>query len=150
MIRSYGAGAYTNAQVTTTTNQKDLIVMAYDGILKFLNRAKEHIARTEIEAAHNTLTRARDIVEELASTLNMEAGGQVAKNLWNLYVFFMQKITEANFTKDPKRIDEVVPVIQELRDAWATMEIAKDDVETQALNHRVLAPDAPRRLSIAG
>lgn len=150
MNREYGAGAYTKAQVTTTTNQKDLIVMAYDGILKFLNRGKEHISKEEVEGAHNALIRARDILEELASTLNLDEGGEIAKNLWNLYIFFMQKVTEANLTKDPKIIDEISPSIHELREAWASLEISKDDSKTQALNLRVPSPEAPRRLSVAG
>lgn len=149
---TYGPGvhAYTQTQVTTATNQKQLIVMAYDGILQFLNRAKESMARKEVEATHIALTKARALVEELASTLNMDAGGEIARNLWNLYLFFMQKITEANLTKDPSHIDGIVPAIAELRDAWASLEIAKDDVKTQAINRRVPAAEETHRLSVAG
>ncbi|MBI5443902.1 MAG: flagellar export chaperone FliS [Deltaproteobacteria bacterium] len=150
MMRDYGTNAYTKAKVTTTANQKDLIVMAYDGILRFLTQAKEHMAQGEIEPAHNALVRARDIVEELAGTLNQQDGGVVAQNLWNLYVFFVQKITEANFTKDPSHVDGILPALMDLREAWASMEIPKDDTKAQALNHRVQAPNDSHRLSIAG
>ena len=145
-----GAQAYTQTQVSTTTSQKELIVMAYDGVLRFLNQAKEHIARGEIEAKYNALTRARDIVEELAGTLNMEAGGQIAGNLWNLYVFFMQKMGEANITGDASHIDSILPAIQELRDAWAQMEIPDDDSQAKALDRRVPAADQAHRVSITG
>jgi flagellar protein FliS len=136
--------------VTTTTSQKELIVMAYDGILRFLNQAKVHIDAREVEGSYLALTKARAIVEELAGTLNMEAGGEIAQNLWNLYVFFIQKITEANFTKDPSLIDGVLPAVAALREAWASMDISKDDLKTQALNRRVPAAEECHRLSVAG
>jgi flagellar protein FliS len=136
--------------VSTTTNQQQLIVMAYDGILRFLSQAKEHIERQEIEAKYNMLFKARAVVEELASTLNPESGGEIARNLWNLYVFFMQKIGEANLTNDPAHIDGILPAVKELRDAWAEMEIPEDDVQAQALNRRVPTREEAQRVSITG
>jgi flagellar protein FliS len=115
-----------------------------------LSQAKASMAAQEIEPTHIALTKARAIVEELAGTLNMEAGGEIAKNLWNLYAFFMQKITEANFTKDQSHIDGIVPAIAELREAWASLEISKDDAKTQAINRRVPAAEECHRLSVAG
>jgi flagellar protein FliS len=150
MTQYQGIGAYTKTQVTTTTNQKDLIVMAYDGILRFLNQARGHMAAQEIEATHVNLTKARAIIEELAGTLNMEAGGEIARNLWNLYVFFMKEIMEANVSKDASHIDAIQPAIQDLREAWATMEIPKDDAKIQALNHRVPTAETTHRVSVAG
>lgn len=150
MTQNHGIGAYKTTQVTAGADQKTLIVMAYDGILRFLARAKEHIAAGEVEAAHNALVRSRDIVEELAGTLNMGEGGQVAVNLWNLYVFFMQKISEANLTKDAAHVDGIVPAIRELRDAWASLEIPRDDVKARAINARLPTADEAHRLSVAG
>ncbi|MDF1555044.1 MAG: flagellar export chaperone FliS [Deferrisomatales bacterium] len=147
---STGAQAYTHTQVATTTNQQHLIVMAYDGIIRFLGRAKDQMAEGEIEATHNSLVKARAVIEELASTLNMEQGGKIAENLWNLYVFFMQKITEANYRKAPGPIDDILPSIQELRSAWAELEISEDDAETRALNHRVPRAEDTYRVSITG
>lgn len=150
MIRNQGIGAYKTTQVTAGADQKTLIVMAYDGVLRFLSRARTHIEAREVEAAHDDLVRSRDIVEELASTLNLEAGGQIARNLWNLYVFFVQKITEANLTKDASIIDGVLPAIRELRDAWASLEIAREDAKIQALNQRVPTVAEAHRVSVAG
>lgn len=150
MTYDQGVGAYAKTKVTTTTNQRELIVMAYDGVLRFLAHARDQMVKVEVEATYVALVKARAIIEELASTLNMEAGGEIAKNLWNLYVFFLQKITEASFTKDPAHLDAIVPAIRELRDAWASLEIPKDDARTQALNLRVPAAESSHRLSVAG
>ena len=150
MTYGRGAQAYTQTQVATATSQKQLIVMAYDGILRFLKRAVDHMADREIEAAEKDLLRARAVVEELAGTLNMDEGGIIARNLWNLYIFFMQKITEANLTKDPVHVGAITPVIKELRDGWAQMEVPADDTRTQSLDRRVAPADVHHRMSITG
>lgn len=149
---SYGRGAqaYTQTQVSTTTSQQQLIVMAYDGVLRFLARAKERMREREIEATEQDLVRARAVVEELASTLNMEAGGQIAKNLWNLYIYFSQKITEANLTKTPGPVDEILPILRDLRDGWVKLEVPPDDLQVQALNRRMPTADESHRVSITG
>jgi flagellar protein FliS len=129
-----GANAYAKTQVTTTTNQQELIVMAYDGILRFLKIAKEHMVKEEFEQKHVFLCKARAVIEELSATLNREKGGQIADNLWNLYMFFLKKITEANFSNQPEHLDDILPSIQDLRDGWAEMEIPEEDHAAQALN----------------
>jgi flagellar protein FliS len=150
MTHGYGANAYTKTQTTTVTSQKQLIVMAYDGVIRFLGRAREHLARGEITEKIQYFEKARAVVEELAATLNLEKGGEIAANLWNLYVFLMQKITEANMTNDMALVDAILPTLKTLRDAWAEMEVPKDDAAAQALNRRMPAPEEDHRLSIAG
>ena len=142
--------AYAQTQTATVTSQKQLIVMAYDGVNQFLRRAKEHLGRGEIAEKIQCFEKARAIVEELAATLNMERGGEIATNLWNLYIFFMQKITEANMTNDMAHVDAILPTLKTLRDAWAEMEVPKDDAAAQALNRRMPAPEEDHRLSITG
>lgn len=150
MTSSQGARAYQHTQVTTTVSQKQLILMAYDGVLKFLRQAKEGMTRGDIELKYDSLCRARAILEELASTLNMEAGGEVAQNLWNLYMFFLQRIGEANLTHDMSYIDGIVPAITDLRDAWEEMELPTDDSKAQALDRRVPDAQDAHRVSITG
>jgi flagellar protein FliS len=144
-----GISAYTKTQVSTTTSQKELIVMAYDGILRFLRQARGHIETNEFEQKHIMLCKARAVIEELAATLNREQGGQIATNLWNLYMFFLQKITEANFSNKVVHIDAILPPIQELRDGWAQMEVPKEDAKAQALDRRA-SMNETSHLSITG
>lgn len=150
MIYGQGARAYAQTQTLAVTSQKQLIVMAYEGVIRFLTRAKEHLAKGEVPEKIQCFERARAVVEELAATLNLEQGGQIAKNLWNLYIFCIQRITEANMTNDMGRVDEILPILKTLRDAWAEMEVPKDDAAAQALNRRMPPPEEAHRLSIAG
>ena len=61
--------------------------MLYDGAVRFLHQAKEGFAEKNIEKQHNNITKVQNIITEFESTLDMEAGGEFAKNLFNLYEF---------------------------------------------------------------
>ena len=62
-----------------------------------------------------------DIIRELNSSLDLEAGGQLAETLRNLYAFFERRLIESNLKKSRKGIDEVIPMLKQLRDAWFDM-----------------------------
>ncbi|MFW5770516.1 MAG: flagellar export chaperone FliS, partial [Spirochaetota bacterium] len=64
------------------------------------------------------IIKAQDIISELLLSLNMNDGGQISQNLFNLYMFFKKQLLEANIQKDPKLITGVIKMLQELRDAW--------------------------------
>ena len=100
--------AYRKASVNTL-DQNKLIVMLYDGAIKQAGFAVEHIKKNEIEKAHNALVKAKNIVSELMSSLNMEKGGEVAKNLKSLYAFMFSQLIEANMN---------IGLLKELREAW--------------------------------
>ena len=117
----YQAYQKTNVQ---TADQRQLILMLYDGLIRFLNKAEEKIEQRDIEAAHNYLIRSRDIVSELLSTLKPEKGGVVGKNLHRLYVYVFNRIVEANLLKDPEIITEVVRIMSTLREGWASVKPA--------------------------
>jgi flagellar biosynthetic protein FliS len=70
---------------------------------------------------HNNLQRAVDIIRELNSALDMEAGGQLAITLRNLYVYFEQRLLESNRHKRREETREVIGHLKELREAWAAM-----------------------------
>jgi flagellar protein FliS len=109
--------AYRSAQVETLT-QRDLIIRLYQGAEKFLRLAREAMLDRRIETAHVNCTKARDIFQELASTLNFDQGAEIAQQLKELYLFLIVRITEANLLKKPDKIDEVLPIIVTLREAW--------------------------------
>jgi len=108
---------YKETQIRTATQGK-LIVMLYDGAIKFLNLAKTAIDEKDIEAAHNNIVRAQDIIMELLLSLNMEAG-EIAHKLYSLYLYMNKRLMEANISKKIKPIDEVLKMLEELRDVWA-------------------------------
>ncbi|MBP7736560.1 MAG: flagellar export chaperone FliS [Spirochaetes bacterium] len=108
---------YKKTQIATA-NQGKLIVMLYDGIIKFLNIAIENMNPKTYDVANNNIIKAQDIITELLLSLNMRDGGEISQNLFNLYLYFKKVLLEANIKKDPETIKGVLKLIKDLRDAW--------------------------------
>ena len=109
--------AYKKASVNTL-DQNKLIIMLYDGAIKNSSFAVEYMKSGEIEKVHNCLIKAKNIVTELMATLNMEQGGDIAKNLQSLYSYTFSKLIEANMEKKIEPIIVVIDLLKELRAAW--------------------------------
>ncbi len=109
--------AYKRAAVNTL-DQNKLIIMLYDGAIKNTAFAIESIQKKEIERTHNALVKAKNIVAELMSSLNLEKGGEIAKNLQSLYSFMFSQLIEANVHKNPEPAKVVLGLLKELREAW--------------------------------
>jgi flagellar protein FliS len=102
----------------TTASEGQLIIMLYDGALRFLSRAKVAVEEKNIEESHVFLTKTRKIVLELMFSLDMEKGGTIAKNLYELYFFINQELIKANIKKDTDIIDNCHTILKELRETW--------------------------------
>ena len=109
--------AYKNNQVMGAP-QKKLIIMLYDGAIRNLKLAKIAMNDKNIEKANNTIIKAQNIIVELMSTLNFEAGGEIAKNLHALYQYMYEKTIAANVEKNPDHADEVIKFLEELKEVW--------------------------------
>ena len=118
-MSNYGnyQNAYKKASVNTL-DQNKLIIMLYDGAIKNASFAVEHMKSGEIEKVHNCLIKAKNIVTELMATLNMEQGGDIAKNLQSLYSYMFSQLIEANMEKKIEPIIVVIDLLKELRAAW--------------------------------
>jgi flagellar protein FliS len=101
----------------------ELIVMLYDGALRFLSQARDAMERQDVIAKRTALSRALEIVSELQSILNMREGGEIAVSLDSLYAWVHKRIIEANLNNDPVAIDEARRVLIPLRDAWAELAV---------------------------
>lgn len=117
MNHAYANNVYKNNQVMTAPKKK-LLIMLYDGAIKNLNLAELSIANKEIEKTNTYLTKTQDIIAELMSTLNFEAGGDIAKNLYGLYEYLYNRLIRANIDKDAAAVVEVKNFMEELRDTW--------------------------------
>jgi flagellar secretion chaperone FliS len=105
---------------TLTVTPGQLVILLYDGAIRFLHRARQATEEHQIEAAHNTLLRAEDIIAELDATLDETKGGEIVENLHSLYLYCYRKLIEANMNKQVPPIDEVIGILESLLDAWRT------------------------------
>ncbi len=116
--------AYRETRVKTASPGQ-LVVMLYDEALKQCNIAVELLGEgnkprpDNIERINKSLVKVQDIVTELMASLDFEAGGDIAQNLFSLYIWFGRELLEANMQKDCARLTAVRDMIAELRGAWA-------------------------------
>lgn len=102
----------------TTQGKGRLIVMLYDGAVKFLRQATQCIQNNDFEGKGKYIVKAQDIIFELNSVLDMEAGGQIAQNLRKLYNFSWQRLSDANIHNNPQMIQDVIGILEELNKGW--------------------------------
>ncbi|NLW55512.1 MAG: flagellar export chaperone FliS [Firmicutes bacterium] len=114
---------YRQTQVGTAS-PLELIIMMYDGAIRFCHQAETAIEEQNYSQANRMLQRAQDIIDELNINLNMEAG-EIAINLRNLYEFINSKLFEANIKKDCTLLRQAVALLTELRSSWVELQTAQ-------------------------
>ncbi|NLY45158.1 MAG: flagellar export chaperone FliS [Tissierella sp.] len=108
---------YKNNQVTTAPKKK-LLIMLYDGAIKNLKLAINAIEEKDNQVSNTNIIKAQNIIMELMHTLDFEAGGEIANNLYQLYDYMYLKLVKANTSKDTKGIKEVIKYLEDLRNTW--------------------------------
>lgn len=100
----------------------------YDGALMAIKRAQQASAEGQVAARGEQLSKALAIIGELAASLAMDKGGELAENLRDLYEFSTFELLDASLHDDVEKMKNVEAVIQEIRDGWAQMcdEVAKN------------------------
>jgi flagellar protein FliS len=113
-----GAMAYREARVLGRTPEQ-LVVLLYEHLLTCLRRARAQMPAGDIEGRGHDLERASDIVFELLSALDMEAGGEIASRLAALYAYFVGEIGALGRKPDEERADRLIALIAGLHESWA-------------------------------
>ena len=108
---------YVTTQVGTA-DRLQLVIMLYDGAISFLGQAKEKMAAQDAAGKGLLIGRALDIIAELNASLNFQAGQELATNLFHLYNFMTSHLTKANINWDLQALEEVLTMLQQLRETW--------------------------------
>ena len=115
---SRGADVYRRTNVHTRS-PLELVVMLYDGALQSLGEARAAMARNDVAARTNAVSKALAILTELQGTLNVKDGGKIAEELDRLYAYAISRLVDVTTKRDVKAIDDIVRVLTPLRDAWS-------------------------------
>ena len=119
-----GYNAYKNNSVNYASKEQ-LLLMLVDGAVKYAKIGRAAIEEKNIIKAHESLTRTQDIFVELMASLDTGAG-EWAKQIYQVYEFIRTRLVEINLKKDIKAMDDLIPVIESVRDTWhEAYEIAK-------------------------
>lgn len=110
--------SYKAAHIETATPER-LLVMLYDGAIKYLNLGVQTILTQDIEGTHRNLLKAEAIILELMNVLDMDVGGEIASNLYNLYDYMYHQLVQANIQRNPELVREVISLLEPLRSAWS-------------------------------
>lgn len=118
-MKGYGADPLKQYKATQikTASQGQLILMMYDGAIKFLKIAKSGFPNKKYDVVNNNIIKSQDIITELMLALRLEAG-DIAKNLYSLYEYMNRRLIEANIKKNESICDEILKMLEELRDVW--------------------------------
>ncbi len=127
---------YTNVHISTVDRGR-LLLMLYDGCIKFLKHAKAGLETKDIPKFARFLSKAQAIISELMLTLDFEKGGEIARDLDRIYDFALFYLTEANLEKNPTKIQRVIELIDTIASAYR-------DIIEGAARPAEAAPEAPK------
>ena len=137
-----GYAAYQNTNIKTASQGK-LVVLLYEAAVKNLKNAESlideenKIKPSNMEKFGKFLQKAQAIITELQVSLDMEKGGEIAKNLMSLYLYFNQELISVNINHDKTKLEYIEQQMSELLKAWkeASASASQTPVQhTQALN----------------
>lgn len=95
-----------------------LIQMLMEGALAKIATAKGHMERREIRAKGEQIGGAISIIEGLKASLDHDKGGEIARNLEDLYIYMERRLIEANRDNDAGLLDEVSDLFRQIKEAW--------------------------------
>ena len=126
-----------------TLDQLSLIVMCYDEAIKSLQRGKELSLKNEFKEKALQFNKAVSLISELLSSLNIEEGGAIARNLSSTYQFFLKRILYGDIKNDMKAIDEVIVLLFDLKSVWEKIGTQQETHQKNSLKK------PPERMSIS-
>lgn len=117
MYASNAYNAYKNNSVNHASKDQ-LLLMLVDGAVKYAKIGRQAILDKDIQKSHNNITRTQDIFYELIITLDVNQGGEWAQQMRAIYQFIVDRLGQANMKKSVEIMDEIIPLIEEVRDTW--------------------------------
>lgn len=102
-------------------SKEDLMVKVFDAIVLFSRQAVEKMksAPNDIQGRHNVLRRAQRACAVAMGAIDFDIGGELARSNFRLYEFWHHELVMANIEGNVARIEGVLPLMIEIRDAWA-------------------------------
>ena len=106
---------YKNSKVLTAS-PAELVLMLYEGAIKFCNIAIMAIENKDVQKAHTNIVKVERIVDHLRMTLDMKY--PVAQDFERIYTYLSERLIQANIKKDKEILEEVCGHLRSVRDNW--------------------------------
>jgi len=109
-----------NAQTSVVdVDRHQLIQLLFNGAIERINMAKARINAKDYEGKNKLINKAVEIVSGLRSFLDLEKGQDLAKNLFDLYVYCEHRLVQANMRNDLEALNEVLGHLKTIQEGWA-------------------------------
>ena len=109
--------AYMQNSVYTASKDR-LLLMLYDGLVKFIKQGIAGLEEKNYEKANTNLIKAQNIISEFMATLDMQKGGELANKLNLLYDYMRRRLIEANIKKNKEIAVEILGYAEKLKGAF--------------------------------
>ncbi|MFP8843666.1 flagellar export chaperone FliS [Shewanella baltica] len=116
----------------TVASPHRIIQLMFAGALQRLAQTRYAMEQNDLVNKGVYIGKAVSIIIGLQNSLNMDAGGQIAKNLSDLYDFMLRKITEANLNNDVKAIDDVCDILRTIKEGWDAIPADKHNISAHS------------------
>lgn len=127
------------ATATQTVARTKQIVMLYDGVIRYVQQAKDAIREKRIEDRYHLLVKASDIIAGLQACLDFENGGEIARILFNFYSSVDGRIFSIHRDNSLQTCDEVIAELKQMRDVWHEIDQTMTD-RGEAVSGQAPAP----------
>ncbi|MEO8008827.1 MAG: flagellar export chaperone FliS [Betaproteobacteria bacterium] len=105
--------------IASSASPHQLVLMLFNGARAAVAGASGHMQRGEIAAKGKSISKAIEIIDSgLKASLDLSVGGELAKNLSDLYAYMAGRLFHANLKNDRSALDEVARLLEELGGAW--------------------------------
>ena len=129
------------AAATQTVARTKQIVMLYDGLVRFMQQAKEAARDKRIEDRYKALIKSSEVIMGLQGCLDFEKAPEIARVLYSFYSSIDARIFSVHRTNSIETCDEVIAELKQMRDVWH--EIDQNNVEDASEGSAPLAAAAP-------
>lgn len=132
------AKQYLKTQIQTASPEK-LLIMLYDGAIRFCEQAKCQIDAKNREEACQLIVKTQRIISELLCSLkSVDESEDITRNLAGLYKYMYLELVQASVDQDKKKIDEIIGLMRTLRGAWgeAIQNVLKENTKTGGVINR--------------
>ena len=99
--------------------QENVLLLLYDGAIRFVGLAKDQIEAGNSNAKEISLAKAYAIINEFINSLDRNRAPDLCENLTQIYEFMLAKLTEANANMDPEPLEIVLGYLTDMRKTWS-------------------------------
>lgn len=126
-----GLGRYQDMKVQTASPAQ-IMIMLYDGAIRFSLQAKKKIEDKDFEGKGIFISKTQAIIDELMNSLDFSIAPDLCANLQQLYIYINERLTHANIQLDAEAMDEVIQLLNTLRDGWKQALASEQDPTVKA------------------